>query len=152
MKRPIKIQQPVPTRLPYAVIPIGMFCNQKLQKACVGDVVQFCHEYRRDNRIIANICRFRINTPEFTFMLRSIYGEGMTIAKLFERWEAWAVVEGIGKEGFSRDEALLLETRPYDAELAEMENELAAIEARKEEVRKMLADARKGVFNHKDIL
>ena len=45
----------------------------------------------------------------------------------------------------------MLETRPYDAELAEMEDELAAIEARKEEVRKMLADARKGVFNHKDI-
>lgn len=54
-------------------------------------------------------------------MLRSIYGENMTIAKLMERWEAWAIVEGIGKEGFSRDEALLLETRPYDAELAEME-------------------------------
>lgn len=85
-------------------------------------------------------------------MLRSIYGDGMTIAKLMDRWEAWAIVEGIGKEGFSRDEALLLETRPYDAELAEMEDELAAIEARKEEVRKMLADARKGVFNHKDIL
>ena len=78
-------------------------------------------------------------------MLRSIYGENMTIAKLFERWEAWAIVEGIGKDGFSRNEALLLETRPYDAELA-------AIEARKEEVMKMLADARKGVFNHKDIL
>lgn len=152
-KRPIKIQQPVPKAdKPFCIAPVGLFCNKPLQKAQIGDTVQFCHEYRRDKRIITNICRFRINTPEFTFMLRSIYGEGMTIAKLFERWEAWAVVEGIGKDGFSRDEALLLETRPYDAELAEMEDELAGIEARKEEVRKMLADARKGVFNHKDIL
>lgn len=85
-------------------------------------------------------------------MLRSIYGENMTIGKLMERWEAWAIVEGIGKEGFSRDEALLLEARPYDAEVETMKDELAEIEARKAEVRKMLADARKGVFNHKDIL
>lgn len=109
MKRPIKIHQPVPTRLPFAVIPIGMFCNQKLQKAQIGDVVQFCHEYRRDNRAIANICRFRINSPEFTFMLRSIYGEGMTIAKLFERWEAWAVVEGIGASGIDHENCIILE-------------------------------------------
>lgn len=110
MKRPIKIQQPVPrAEKPYAVCPIGLFCNSKLQKACVGDVVQFCHEYRRDKRIIANICRFRINTPEFTFMLRSIYGEGMTIAKLFERWEAWAVVEGIGKEGIDKEQCVIVE-------------------------------------------
>lgn len=113
-KRPIKIQQPAPARLPYAVIPIGMFCNQKLQKAQIGDVVQFCHEYRRDKRIVTNICRFRINTPEFTFMLRSICGEEMTIAKLFERWEAWAVVEGIGASGFSRDEALLVEVKEVE--------------------------------------
>ena len=154
MSRPIKIQHPTPKERSVAqvALPIGMYCNKPLQTAKSGDVVQIQTSWRKDKRVITNICRFRINSPEFTFMLRSIYGENMTIAKLMERWEAWAVVEGIGKEGFSRDEALLLETRPYDAELAEMEDELAAIEARKEEVRKMLADARKGVFNHKDIL
>lgn len=154
MSRPIKIQHPTPKERSVAqvALPIGLYCNQALQTAKIGDVVQLQCEWRKDKRVITNICRFRINSPEFTFMLRSIYGENMTIAKLMEKWEAWAVVEGIGKEGFSRDEALLLETRPYDAELAEMEDELAAIEARKEEVRKMLADARKGVFNHKDIL
>lgn len=152
--RPIKIQHPTPkaSNRGMAIVPVGLYCNSKLQKAQIGSEVIFETEWRKDKRVITNICRFRINTPEFTFMLRSIYGENMTISKLMERWEAWAVVEGIGKDGFSRDEALLLETRPYDAELAEMEDELAAIEARKEEVRKMLADARKGVFNHKDIL
>ena len=153
-KRPIKIHQRVQrvSNAEVAIVPIGLYCNTALQKARPGDAVCFQYEWRKDNRRIVQMCRFRINSPEFTFMLRSIYGENMTIAKLMEKWEAWAIVEGIGKEGFSRDEALLLETRPYDAELAEMEDELAAIEARKEEVRKMLADARKGVFNHKDIL
>lgn len=153
MSRPIKIQYPTPkANKPYAILPIGLYCNSALQKSKPGQEVIFQTEWRRDKRRIVQLCRFRINSPEFTFMLRSVYGENMTIARLMEQWEAWAVVEGIEKEGFSRDEALLLETRPYDAELAEMEDELAAIEARKEEVRKMLADARKGVFNHKDIL
>lgn len=154
MAKPIKIQHLTPKERSVAqvALPIGMYCNKPLQTAKIGDVVQFQCEWRKDKRVITNICRFRINSPEFAFMLRSIYGENMTIAKLMERWEAWAIVEGIGKDGFSRDEALLLETRPYDAELAEMEDELAGIDARKEELRKMLADARKGVFNHKDIL
>ena len=154
MSRPIKIQHPTPkpSTRGMAIIPVGLYCNQALQTAKIGDVVQFQTSWRKDKRVITNICRFRINTPEFTFMLRSIYGENMTIGKLMERWEAWAIVEGIGKEGFSRDEALLLEARPYDAEVETMKDELAEIEARKAEVRKMLADARKGVFNHKDIL
>lgn len=154
MSKPIKIQHPTPkaSNRGMAIVPVGLYCNSKLQKAQIGSEVIFETSWRKDKRVIANICRFRINSPEFTFMLRSIYGENMTIAKLMERWEAWAIVEGIGKEGFSRDEALLLETRPYDAETEAMEDEIAAIEARKEEVRKMLADAREGVFNHKDIL
>lgn len=115
--RPIKIQHPAPRAdKPFCIVPIGLFCNKALQDAKPGDNVQFCFEWRRDKRIIKQICRFRINTPEFTFMLRSIYGEGMTIAKLFERWEAWAVVEGIGREGFSREFAILVEVEPLENE------------------------------------
>lgn len=111
MSRPIKIQHPTPkpSGRAMALIPIGMYCNKPLQKAQIGDTVQFCHEYRRDKRVITNICRFRINSPEFTFMLRSIYGENMTIAKLMERWEAWAVVEGIGANGFDHESCIILE-------------------------------------------
>lgn len=111
MARPIKIQHPTPqTRsVAQAVLPIGMYCNKPLQTAKVGDVVQFQCEWRKDNRVITNICRFRINSPEFTFILRSVYGENMTIAKLMERWEALAIVEGIGKSGFSHDEAIIVE-------------------------------------------
>lgn len=116
MSRPIKIQHPTPKERSVAqvALPIGMYCNKSLQTAKIGDEVQFHCEWRKDKRVITNICRFRINSPEFTFMLRSIYGENMTIAKLMERWEAWAVVEGIGREGFSREEALLVEVKPIE--------------------------------------
>lgn len=109
--RPIKIQHPTPQTRSVAqvILPIGLYCNKSLQTARIGDKVTFQCEWRKDKRVITNICRFRINSPEFTFMLRSIYGENMTIAKLMERWEAWAIVEGIGKNGFSHDEAIIIE-------------------------------------------
>lgn len=111
MPRPIKIQHPTPkpSTRGMAIIPVGLYCNKALQTAKIGDEVQFHCEWRKDKRVITNICRFRINSPEFTFMLRSIYGENMTIAKLMERWEAWAVVEGIGKDGIDREQCVIVE-------------------------------------------
>lgn len=111
MSRPIKIQHPMPKERSVAqvALPVGMYCNKSLQTAKIGDVAQFQCEERKDKRVITNICRFRINSPEFTFMLRSIYGENMTIAKLMERWEAWAIVEGIGKEGIDKEQCVIVE-------------------------------------------
>lgn len=116
MSRPIKIQHPTPkpSTRGMAIIPVGLYCNRELQNATINSVVEFQTSWRKDKRVITNICRFRINSPEFTFMLRSIYGENMTIAKLMEKWEAWAVVEGIGKEGFSREYALIVEAAPLE--------------------------------------
>lgn len=113
MPRPIKIQHPTPkpSNRGMAIVPVGLYCNQKLQKAQIGSEVIFETEWRKDKRVITNICRFRINSPEFTFMLRSIYGENMTIAKLMERWEAWAVVEGIGKEGIDKEQCVIMEVK-----------------------------------------
>lgn len=39
----------------------------------------------------------------------NIDGENMTIAKLMERWEAWAVVEGIGKDGINKEQCVIVE-------------------------------------------
>lgn len=111
MSRPIKIQHPTPKERNVAqvALPIGLYCNRSLQTAKIGDEVQFQTSWRKDKRVITNICRFRINSPEFTFMLRSIYGENMTIAKLMERWEAWAVVEGIGAAGIDHESCIIVE-------------------------------------------
>lgn len=113
MSRPIKIQHPTPKERNVAqvALPIGLYCNKPLQTAKVGDCVQFQCEWRNDKRVITNICRFRINSPEFTFMLRSIYGENMTIVKLMERWEAWAVVEGIGRDGVDKEQCIIVEVK-----------------------------------------
>ena len=110
-KRPIKIHQQVPraNAAEVAIVPIGLYCNTALQKARPGDAVCFQYEWRKDNRRIVQMCRFRINSPEFTFMLRSIYGENMTIAKLMEKWEAWAVVEGIGAAGIDHESCIIVE-------------------------------------------
>ena len=111
MAKPIKIQCAAPKSRSVAQVPIpvGLYCNQALQTAKIGDCVQFQCEWRKDKRVITNICCFRINSPEFTFMLRSIYGENMTIAKLMERWEAWAVVEGIGAAGIDHESCIIIE-------------------------------------------
>lgn len=113
MAKPIKIQHPTPKAdKPYAILPIGLYCNAALQKAKPGQEVVFETEWRRDKRSIVQLCRFRINSPELTFMLRSIYGERMTIAKLMERWEAWAVVEGIGRDGIDKEQCIIVEVEP----------------------------------------
>lgn len=111
MSRPIKIQHPTPKERSVAqvALPIGLYCNKALQTAKIGDVVQFQTSWRKDKRVITNICRFRINSPEFIFMLRSIYGENMTIARLMEKWEAWAVVEGIGSAGIDHESCIIVE-------------------------------------------
>lgn len=118
MSRPIKIQHPTPKERSVAqvALPIGMYCNKPLQTAKIGDVVQFQTSWRKDKRVITNICRFRINSPEFTFMLRSIYGENMTIARLMEQWEAWAIVEGIGKDGIDKEQCIIVEVEPINEE------------------------------------
>ena len=107
----IKIMQscPKPLNVGFAIVPIGLYCNRELQNATINSVVEFQTSWRKDKRVITNICRFRINSPEFTFMLRSIYGENMTIAKLMEKWEAWAIVEGIGKDGIDHENCIILE-------------------------------------------
>lgn len=114
-KKPIPILHPTPKAdKPFAILPIGLFCNDKLQKAAVGSLVEFWQDWRHDKRVLVRKCKVQIKSSVFTFLLRSIYGENMTITKLMERWEAWAVVEGIGKEGFDRDYALIVETTPLE--------------------------------------
>lgn len=111
MAKPINILHPIPkpSNSGIAIVPCGLYCNTALQKARSGDLVEFWQEWRHEKRRIVQITKFRIKSPEFTFMLRYVYGEGMTIAKLLEQWEAECINEGIGSSGFLRDEALVVE-------------------------------------------
>lgn len=118
MAKPINILHPIPkpSNSGIAIVPCGLYCNTALQKARSGDLVEFWQEWRHEKRRIVQITKFRINTPEFTFMLRCIYGERMTIAKLFEQWEAECINEGLGASAFDREQCLILQVEEVKVE------------------------------------
>lgn len=150
MKRPIKpICADAPKR-GLSLVPCGLYLNKAMKNVKPGDVMVMGEAWCKQKRVLVRKCYVDLNTSIGNLIVKHIYGDNARVENIVERWEAECVVEDFGKGAIG--EVLLLETRPYDAEVETMEDELAAIEARKEEVRKMLADARKGVFNHKDIL
>jgi len=136
-------------------VPIGMYCNKQLQKAEPDSVVEFRDGWRREKRVLVRKCRVPVNSSVFDFLLKSIYGANMRWEDLRRRWEAWAVVEGIGKDGFSDNEVLLLEVKDYDEEAynAEQERKRLEAEARQKaaEKERLLKQAKKGIYEHKDL-
>lgn len=111
MAKPINILHPIPKggKTAFAIIPIGMYLNRPLQGAAPNSEICFWQDWRHDKRVLVRKCKIAVNSPVFTFLAKSIYGERMTITKLFEQWEAECINEGIGSAGFSRDEALVVE-------------------------------------------
>lgn len=150
MKRPTRPVCAGAPRRGLSLVPCGLYLNKAMSKAKPGDVLVLGEAWRKQKRVLVRKCRVNLDTSLGDFIVKHIYGDNARVKDIVGRWEAECVVEGCGKGAVG--EVLLLETRPYDAEIEAMEDEIARIEARKEEVRKMLADARKGVFNHKDIL
>ena len=99
---------PKPVEIRRCLLPIGLYCNAELQKAAIGSVVEFWQEWRHEKAVLVYKRVIRVNSAEFTDWLRLLYSENMSVSRLFERWEAECVREGIGAQGFSRDEALLI--------------------------------------------
>lgn len=131
-------------------MPCGLYLNKAVKNAKPGDVVVLGEAWRKQKRVLVRKCKIELDTSLGNLIVKHIYGDKARVENIIERWEAECVVENFGKGAIG--EVLLLETRPYDAELEEMEGELAYIEVRKVELKQMLEDARKGVFNHKDVL
>lgn len=115
-KKAINIQHQVPGRLPYAILPIGTYCNQKLQEAKAGAVVEFWQDWRHEKRVLVRKCRIPIRSSLFAFMAQSIYGKYTRVDSLIKRWEGWAITEGIGRNGIDRETALLIEVRNIQIE------------------------------------
>lgn len=131
-------------------MPCGLYLNKTIKNVKPGDVVVLGEAWRKQKRVLVRKCYIDLNTSIGNLIVKHIYGDNTRVENIIERWEAECVVENFGKGAIG--EVLLLETRPYNAEIESMEDELAEIEARKAELKQMLEDARKGVFNHKDIL
>lgn len=111
-KKPIKIDHAAPKEAkPYAFVPFGLYCNKELQQAEPGDVVTFCEGWRQEKRVLVRKCKIAVNSSVFTFLSKSIYGEHITAKELFGRWQAWAIVQGLGEDGFDTDNVLLIEVK-----------------------------------------
>lgn len=151
MSKVIKLlNTPVP-KGSLALVPVGMYLNLALQKAKPGVVIEFQSAWRKDKRVLRQKVAVKINSSFFTFMARSIYGSEVRMADIIEQWRANCIIEGLGKDAFS-DECLLIEVGEYDT--AKIKAEQEAKRKAKEEVEreKMIEDAKRGIFSHKDIL
>lgn len=107
---PIQINAVVPKDAkPYAILPIGLYCNRELQNARIGSILEFCVDWRRDKRRLARKCNVEVQSSIFTFLIKSLYGERMTWASLSERWRAECIIDGLGRNAFSETEVMLIE-------------------------------------------
>lgn len=160
-KRPIKPLCADAPKRGLSLVPCGLFLNKNMEKAKAGDVLVLGEARRKVKRVLVRKCKVRLDTSIGCFIVRHIYGDKAQVGDIMERWKAECVVEGYGNNAIG--DVWLLETQPFDAEVEAAEDELAEIEvkkaelseqleARRAELEVMLANARKGIFNHKDIL
>lgn len=151
MKRPIKLYQlaPKPMQTSFALVPYGKFLNTHLQKATAGQIIDFCVDWRRDRFILIRKCKLAVNSSVFTLLLKSIYGEDATWQKLSEEWRARCIVEGLGKDAFDPDNALLLSVKPFVKEEYEAELERIRVAEEREKIKREIAE---GTYRHKDVI
>lgn len=146
MSKVIKLlNTPVPKGA-LALVPVGMYLNKALQKAQSGAVIEFQSAWRKDKRVLLQKVAVKINSPIFTFAMRTIYGMDARTADIIEQWRANCIIEGLGKDAFS-DECLLIEVGEYDPAKIKAEQEAkrkAKEEAEKRAEReKMIKDAKR---------
>lgn len=108
MAKPINILHPIPNGdKPYALVPIGIYCNDKLQKAAPGSFVEFWRDWswRHERRVLVRKCRIQINSSVFTFLAKSLYGERTRIVDMQAKWREVYDVP------FDETECMLIEVR-----------------------------------------
>lgn len=99
---------------PYFLAPVGKYLNKALQGARKGDIIVFQNGWRYERRKLVRMCRMETGTPAFTFLVRSLYGEGTTIESIKGRWRDISVLGGFGKDGADMDVCLLGEIENID--------------------------------------
>lgn len=109
MAIPVIFAEPPGEVKPYMLVPVGHYLNRDLQRAAEGSVVTFRTWDRRYRRRIVRMCRLPLKSELFTFMLRSLHGEGASLGTIMERWRRESVIEGFGRDGVNTEECLLLE-------------------------------------------
>lgn len=115
MSKRIRILQPIPKgRL--LIVPIGSYLNAELQEATVGTRFEVWQDWRHEEYEIVQIARMRINTPEFTFLMRHVCGQGFRIADLLKKFKDWSFEAGAGFEGFDPKNCIVIEFNKVEEE------------------------------------
>lgn len=113
MAKPINILHPIPkSDKPFALLPIGMYCNDKLQNAAPGSLLEFWRDWdwRHERRVLVRKCRIGINSSVFTFLAKSLYGERTRITDMIAKWREVYDVP------FDESECMLIEVKEIEDE------------------------------------
>lgn len=108
MAKAIRIVQQIPQGR-FLIVPIGTYLNAELQDAGVGTRFEVWQDWRHEEYEIVQTAKMRINTPEFTFLMRHVYGQRFRIADLMKKFEDWSFESGTGFEGFDKERCLVIE-------------------------------------------
>ena len=118
MSKKIRILQTLPKDgQRFLIVPIGTYLNPELQEAKAGTRFEVWQNWRHDEYVVVQSTKIRINTPEFTFLMRYVYGQSYRVANLLEKFSQWSYDAGAGYEGFDREYALVVEIKPYKDDL-----------------------------------
>lgn len=96
------------------LLPIGLYCNVEIQKAKLGSVLDFWQEWRHEEATLVYRRVINVGSAEFTDWLELLYGKNMTVERLLSRWEAQCITEGIGRDGYDKERALLIGVKVID--------------------------------------
>lgn len=113
MTKPITLTLSSPKRVQteMTLLPVGLFCNPRLQNAKVGDKLEFWGQWKHDKRKIKQICKLKVNSPEFTTFLRLIYGDNAKVEDLYHNWRMSCIAEGLNPDAFDKEYAMLVEVK-----------------------------------------
>lgn len=112
MAKKIRILQPLPKRgQRFLIAPIGTYLNEDIQNAKPGTRFEVWQDWRHDEYVVVQSTKMRVNTPEFTFLMRHVYGSRRRIADLLDEFSQWSYDAGAGWEGFDREQCLVVEIK-----------------------------------------
>lgn len=99
---------------PYAILPCGRHYNQRVKELMRGDKVEFWTDWRHDTLRVLRACVLQIDSPVFTFIIKSLYGTGVSKEDILRRWVSTAIIQGVTQEGgISDEECVLVEVEPF---------------------------------------
>lgn len=108
----INVRHPIPRRAkPYAVLPVGLYCNNRLRGAEPGAVLEIWEDRKHRTFELVRKCELPTASPVFTFVAKSLYGEHSGYRALCGKWSAECIAAGLGANGFDRDTVLLIEVK-----------------------------------------